>query len=200
MVKTVCIATNNADKAREIAEIINLPGWEFKTLRELGIVSEPEETGLSYAENARIKAQAAYEASRHMAVLADDSGLSVDALDGAPGIYSARFAGGHDDDAANNAKLFEALVDVPDEERSARFVCSLCFIAEDGTELCAQGTVEGFIAHECKGSNGFGYDPLFLPCAYNGTCTMAQLSAAQKDAISHRGNALRELARQLSDL
>jgi len=194
MTKTVCIATNNADKAREIAQIISLPTWEFKTLRDLGIASDPDETGSTYAENARIKARAAHEASGHMAVLADDSGLSVDALDGAPGIYSARFAGGHDDDAANNAKLFEALADVPDDRRSARFVCSLCFIDEDGTELTAEGIVEGFIAHKCKGQNGFGYDPLFLPCAYQGTCTMAELSAEQKDAISHRGNALRQLA------
>ena len=196
--KTVVIASNNAHKAREIAEALDFPGWEFRTLRDLGIASDPAEDAETFAGNAHIKALAAREASGERAVLADDSGLEVDALDGAPGVRSARYAGEPCDDAANNAKLLAELADVPDARRSARFVCALAFIDEDGTETTARGTVEGRIAREGRGSHGFGYDPLFLPDAFSGSRTLAEALPEEKNAVSHRGNALRELRAKLA--
>ena len=196
--KTVVIASNNAHKAREIAEALDFPGWEFRTLRDLGIASDPAEDAETFAGPARIEELAALEASGGRAVLADDSGLEVDALDGAPGVRSARYAGEPCDDAANNAKLLAELADVPDARRSARFVCALAFIDEDGTETTARGTVEGRIAREGRGSHGFGYDPLFLPDAFSGSRTLAEALPEEKNAVSHRGNALRELRAKLA--
>lgn len=195
--KTVVIATNNAHKVSEIRTALNFPGWEFKTLAEAGLASDPAEDADSFEGNARIKAEAARAAAAAacapVAVLADDSGLEVDALDGAPGVYSSRYAGADGDDAANNAKLLAELDGVPDEARTARFVCTLVFIDEDGTETVAHGTVEGAIGHEERGEEGFGYDPLFLPEAYDGRLTLAEVSQAEKNGISHRGSALRRL-------
>ena len=124
--------------------------------------------------------------------IADDSGLCVDALDGAPGIYSARFSGDHDDNA-NNQKIFNEMQDVPDEKRTARFVCSICCIFPNGDEITAQGVCEGKIGYELVGENGFGYDPLFMV----GDKSFAELSNTEKDQISHRGNAMREFERKL---
>lgn len=199
MNKTVIIASNNAHKADEIRNALNFEGWEFKTLREAGLESGPEETGSSFVENARIKARAVHELTGG-AVLADDSGLMVDALSGAPGVYSARYAsvdGKDSSDAANNEKLMRELTDVPDDKRTARFVCSLVFIDEDGSETDAEGTVEGAIGHRLQGQNGFGYDPLFVPNVFGGVKTMAQVSQAEKAQVSHRGNALRVLRETL---
>ena len=137
MTKTVVIASNNAHKADEIRTALDFEGWEFKTLAELGVISEPEEDADSFEGNARIKARAAHEASGGMAALADDSGLVVDALDGAPGVYSSRYAGEHGNDGDNNAKLLRELADVPPEDRTARVMCCLVFIDEDGTETVA---------------------------------------------------------------
>ena len=134
-----------------------------------------------------------------MAVLADDSGLEVDALDGAPGVHSARYAGEPCDDAANNAKLLDALSDVEDEQRSARFVCHLVYLDEQGREHDARGTVEGRIAHEPQGDNGFGYDPLFLPEVFDFERSLGQALPEEKNSISHRGNALCELRAKLSE-
>ena len=195
--KTIVIASNNAHKAEEIATALAFPGWEFRTLRQLGLDSDPAEDADTFEGNARIKAQAARAASG-LAVLADDSGLAVDALDGAPGVHSARYAGEPCDDAANNAKLLAELADVPDEKRTGRFVCTLVFIDEDGTESVARGTIEGSIGREPRGSEGFGYDPLFLPDEYGGTRALAEVSQAEKNGISHRGNALRVLKKALS--
>ena len=205
--KTVVIASNNAHKAREIAAVLSFPGWEFKTLRELGIESDPAEDAETFEGNARIKALAAREASGGLAVLADDSGLEVDALGGAPGVHSARYAAegaGEDvagakdsDDAANNERLLRELAEVPDEERTARFVCTLVFIDEDGTELVARGTIEGRIGHVEVGANGFGYDPLFLPDVFDDGRTLAQATPEEKNSVSHRGNALRSLRAML---
>lgn len=196
--KTIVIASNNAHKAEEIATALAFPGWEFRTLRQLGLDSDPAEDADTFEGNARIKAQAARAASGGLAVLADDSGLAVDALDGAPGVHSARYAGEPCDDAANNAKLLAELADVPDEKRTGRFVCTLVFIDEDGTESVARGTIEGAIGREPRGSEGFGYDPLFLPDEYGGTRALAEVSQAEKNGISHRGNALRVLKKALS--
>ena len=196
--KRVVIASNNAHKVDEIMHALDFPGWEFQTLREAGIESEPEEDGETFEANARIKARAAREAAGgNCAVLADDSGLEVDAIGGAPGVYSSRYAGEDGNDAANNAKLFRELADVPDVKRTARFVCTLVFIDEDGSETVARGTVEGHIGHELRGENGFGYDPLFLPDEFGGDVTFAEVPQSEKSAISHRGNALRLLRAKL---
>ncbi len=200
--KTVVIATNNAHKVSEIRSALNFEGWEFKTLAEAGLASDPVEAADSFEGNARIKARAAAEAVRAAgltaAVLADDSGLAVDALDGAPGVYSSRYAGADGDDGANNAKLLAELAAVPDGERTARFVCTLVFMDEDGTETVARGTIEGAIGREARGSEGFGYDPLFIPDAFGGALTLAEVPQARKNAVSHRGNALRALRDSLA--
>ena len=195
---TVLIASNNAHKATEIAEALDFPGWEFKTLKQVGVSSDPAEDAETFLGNARIKAHAAQQASGGMPVLADDSGLEVDVLDGAPGVHSARSAGEPCDDAANNAKLLDALSDVADEARTARFVCQLVFLDENGNEVDARGTVEGRIAHEAHGENGFGYDPLFLPEVFGFERSLGEAKPEEKNAVSHRGNALRELRAKLS--
>ncbi|MDO4183146.1 MAG: RdgB/HAM1 family non-canonical purine NTP pyrophosphatase [Coriobacteriia bacterium] len=198
MAKTVVIASNNAHKVSEIAHALNFEGWEFRSLKQLGLDCDPAEDAETFAGNSRIKALAAHAASGGLAALADDSGLMVDALDGAPGVYSARYAGEPCDDGANNAKLLRELADVPDDARTARFACALTFIDEDGSETCAFGTVEGRIGHKPVGDGGFGYDPLFWPDVFEGRCTMAQVSQSEKALVSHRGNALRQLKGKLS--
>lgn len=194
--KTVVIASNNAHKIDEIRAALDFEGWEFASLKEAGVASDPEENAETFEGNARIKARAAHEVSGR-AVLADDSGLEVDALQGEPGVRSARYAGVHGDDAANNRKLLEKLAEIPDAERTARFVCALVFVDEDGTELTARGTVEGRIGYEEKGTEGFGYDPLFLPDDFGGSRTFAEVSQSEKTAISHRGRALNDLKAQI---
>ena len=191
--KTVVIASNNAHKAEEIASALDFAGWEFKTLGQLGVQSDPIEDADTFEGNARIKALAAHEASGGLAALADDSGLEVDALGGAPGVYSARYAGEHATDEQNNEKLLFALRDVPEGERTARFVSTLVFVDEDGSETVARGAVEGAIGFEAHGSEGFGYDPLFYPDVFDGKKTLAEVTQAEKNAVSHRGNALRRL-------
>lgn len=195
--KQVVIATNNAHKVEEIRAALDFEGWEFLTLSECDPYDEPVEDADSFEGNARIKARAAFEHTG-LAALADDSGLTVDALDGAPGVLSARYSGVHGDDAANNAKLLRELEGVADADRTARFVCSLAFIDEDGTETCASGTIEGRIAHGLSGDGGFGYDPLFLPDEFQGAKSLAEVTQDEKNAISHRGIALRSLKEKLS--
>ncbi len=192
----VLLATNNQHKADEIRHALSIPGWEFVTLAEAGIRSDPAEDAETFLGNARIKAQAAHEASG-MAVIADDSGLQVDALGGAPGVHSARYAGPESDDGANNAKLLAELEGVADEERTARFVCTLVFVDESGEEIVAEGAVEGRIGSAEQGSEGFGYDPLFFPDEYDGEVTFAQVPEADKSRISHRGRALKALKEEL---
>ena len=191
--RTVVVASNNAHKVSEIRAALDFEGWEFKSLRDLGLESDPAEDADAFAGNARIKALAAHEASGGLAALADDSGLEVDALGGAPGVFSARYAGEPCSDAANNAKLLRELAGVPAEQRSARFVSALSFIDETGAEVAVRGTVEGRIGFEVRGEAGFGYDPLFFPDAFEGRLTLAEVTQEQKNAISHRGNALRAL-------
>lgn len=198
--KKIIIASNNAHKVEEIETALDFDGWSFQTLKQAGIQSDPAEDANSFEGNARIKARAVYElCNGEYAVLADDSGLEVDALGGAPGVYSSRYAGKDGDDDANNAKLFAELEGVPDEERTARFVCTLVFIDVDGTESVARGTIEGRIGYELIGENGFGYDPLFIPDCFGGELTLAQVDQAQKNSVSHRGNALRILRQKLFD-
>ena len=191
--KTVILATNNAHKASEISNALDFPGWEFKTLREMGIDSDPVEDADTFLGNARIKAWAAHEASGGMPALADDSGLVVDALGGAPGVYSSRYAGEDATDEDNNDKLLADMADVPDGKRTGRFACTLVFIDEDGTEVSAEGTIEGKIGYGLQGDGGFGYDPLFWPDVFDGSCTLAEVPQSRKNEVSHRGNALRAL-------
>lgn len=197
--KTVLLATNNPHKAAEIADALSFTGWRFVTLREAGIASDPEETGTTFAENARIKALAAHAISG-MASLADDSGLAVDVLGGAPGVFSARYAGMHGNDADNNALVLANLAGLPFADRTARFICALAFVDEDGRELAAEGRVEGRIGFAEQGEAGFGYDPLFWPEEYGWECTFAEVPMAEKAKISHRGRALRDMAAQIAAL
>ncbi len=195
--KTVVVATGNAHKVTEIEAILSpvMPGVTFYALGELGDFPEPVENGDTFTENAVIKAQAASEQTG-LAAVADDSGLVVDALSGEPGIMSARWAGVHGDDARNNAKLMREMEKVEDAKRTARFHSSVVLIYPDGAVVCGEGDCEGTIGREPRGTNGFGYDPLFWPLETPGR-TMAELEPAEKNAISHRAHALADLARQL---
>lgn len=193
-VRRVIVASSNHGKLEEIRSALDFEGWEFVTAADLG--AEPldvEETGATFIANARLKAHAYHEAFG-MAALADDSGLEVDALGGAPGVYSSRYAGDccGGGDAANNARLLLELEDVPAGERTARFRSVIVLVGEGGHESVAEGACEGAIGLMPRGQNGFGYDPLFLPEATPGR-TMAELALDEKNAISHRGAALRAL-------
>lgn len=190
----IVIASNNAGKLREIRDILQPLGFTVVSQREAGISIEVEENGETFAENAALKARAVYEAL-HCPVIADDSGLLVDALDGAPGVHSHRFAGEGATDADRNAKLLELLDGVPAEKRTARFECVLCYVDAAGETHFFSGTCEGRIGTAPAGKNGFGYDPLF--CV--GDRTMAQMTEEEKNQISHRANALAELARYFQE-
>ena len=159
----ICAATGNAGKLRELRRILEAQGHEVVSQKELGITIEPEETGTTFAENALIKAETICKASG-LPTIADDSGLCVDALDGAPGVYSARYCGHHGDDEANNDKLLAAMQAVPAGQRGAKFVSAVCFILPDGRHLTCMGECPGSIAFtRLCGDYGFGYDPLFIP-------------------------------------
>lgn len=194
---TVVVATGNAHKLVEIEEILGaaLPGTRFVAIGQLGDFDDPEETGTTFAQNAIIKAEAAV-AETGFAAVADDSGLMVDALDGEPGVYSARYAGAHGDDAANNAKLLAKLEGVEDARRTARFASAIAFIEPSGLVTMGEGFCEGMIGREGRGDYGFGYDPLFLPNDTPGK-TMAELEPQEKNAISHRFHALQDLCAKL---
>ncbi len=185
------IATRNAHKAQEIAAILP-PEYSVSTLLDLPDAPDVEETGHTFADNARLKAEGISAVFRGL-VLADDSGLCVDTLNGSPGVLSARYAGEHGQDADNNAKLLRELSVLRGwAPFPARFVCALS-LAENGREIAHfHGSVEGRITLHPRGLNGFGYDPLFVPAGY--TCTMAELPAAAKNSISHRARALRLFA------
>ena len=188
------LATNNAHKLTEIREILGGCFDEILSLREAGILHETVEDGTTFMENAEKKAREIAQLSGCCA-LADDSGLCVDALDGAPGIYSARFCGRHGDDEANNRLLLQKLAHT--EHRGAHFTCAVALVKPDGTCIGAEGRFYGLIAREPAGENGFGYDPLFYVPEYG--CTSAQLSPEEKNAVSHRGLALRQLLQKLRD-
>ncbi len=191
------IATNNAGKVAEFRQLLDGCGWELVTPTDAGIDINVEETGQTYLENATIKAVTFAKASG-LTSLADDSGLEVDALDGRPGILSARYAGPDRTDAERAAALLEELADVPGEDRTARFRCVIAIAETDGTVQAVEGTVEGRIAHEPRGESGFGYDPIFeLP---NRGMTAAELPASEKHAVSHRGAAAREARTVLENM
>lgn len=204
---TVLLATRNKGKTKEFREAFQRLNISVKDLHEVEGIPDIQETGDTFADNALLKARIVAEATG-LPVLADDSGLCVDAIEGAPGVYSARYAGEAATDADNNAKLLRELIAIgakaegedrlsPDLFSSARFVCSLAlYDPRDGSKLQAEGTVEGYILHEARGESGFGYDPLFWLPSHN--CSMAELTVAEKNKISHRGQALRHLIELLS--
>lgn len=191
---TIVVATGNAHKVTEFQRLLGPMGVRAISQREAGVTDAAEETGKTFEENARIKARAAARATGLPAV-GDDSGLCVDALDGAPGIFSARYAGPHATDAARIRKLLGALKEVPEAERTARFVCALCCVLPDSPEINVRGECAGSIAAAPAGSDGFGYDPIFVEASTGRT--FAQMTGAEKDALSHRGRAMRALAEQL---
>lgn len=190
--QTFLLASHNAKKLEELSRILEPLGFKVISPKDInGGITEPEENGLSFEENALIKARSAAKETG-MPAIADDSGLCVDALDGAPGIYSARYAGtGNDDD--NNALLLNNLVNVPDEDRTARFVSSIACVFPDGKEFTVRGTVEGKIGFELQGNGGFGYDPLFIT---EWGC-FGLLSPEKKDKVSHRHNAIIKFTEEL---
>ncbi len=184
------IATRNAHKLEEICEM--LPGIEIVGTEAWAEVPDPEETGLTFEANAIIKAEA-WCAATGLPAIADDSGLEVDALGGAPGIHSARYAGAHGDTAANNAKLLHELAGMPAEKRTARFVCALAFARPGQPTEVLRGVCEGRVIEEGQGANGFGYDPLFIPEGYQET--FGELPSSVKASLSHRARAF-ALARE----
>ena len=194
------LASRNKKKIKEMETILatHFPGIHILSLDDVGFEGDIEENGTTYEDNALIKARTAVEAGNHQyPAIADDSGLSVDALDGAPGVYSARYAGGHGDDAANNALLLKNLAHLPVSERTARFVCCIALVYPDGRELTVRGETEGLIIDEARGEGGFGYDPYFYYSPFGKT--FSELSAEEKNAISHRGKAIAKLAEQLKN-
>lgn len=188
------IASQNQGKLREFRQILAPYFEEIVSMAEAGVDTAAAETGSSFRENALLKARYLYE-RLHCACLADDSGLSVDALGGAPGIYSARYAGEHGDDAANNRKLLKELAGKND--RRAAFVSCIALVLEDGTELIGEGRVQGTILHEAQGDGGFGYDPLF--CAEELGKSFGLASPEEKNRISHRYRAAMELVNRLKE-
>ncbi len=199
----IIFATGNQDKMREIREILGGLNMEIISMKEAGINMEIEENGATFTENARIKATAVaqelQDSNRQegVIVLADDSGLEVDYLNKEPGIYSARYLGKDTSYTVKNTKIIERLQGVPDEKRTARFVCAIAAVLPDGTILSVSRSMEGIIAHEILGENGFGYDPIFFLPEYGKTS--AELTEREKNEISHRGKALRAMEQMLRE-
>ncbi|MGN1022154.1 MAG: RdgB/HAM1 family non-canonical purine NTP pyrophosphatase [Lachnospiraceae bacterium] len=213
---TMILATGNANKVREVREIVADPNVAVRSMKEAGVFADADETGSTFAENALLKAEAVAKLSKQAkmeepyCIVSDDSGLVIDALDGAPGIYSARFMGHDTDYRVKMNALLEKLQGVPDEKRTARFVAAVSCIFPAGQKgvrylqegkdlvLASEGTMEGRIAHGIAGMNGFGYDPFFYLPKYGKTS--AELAPMEKDAISHRGKAVREILRQIREV
>lgn len=195
--KKIVIATKNQGKVREMREALSHLPVEVVSLKEFGELPDAVENGTTFAENARIKAEF-YREKTGCACVADDSGLEVEVLGGAPGIHSARFAGFHADDATNNQKLLEELQKAGVKESPADYRCALAFADTDGTVFTSEGRCDGIVRMVPRGENGFGYDPYFYTKDYPGR-TMAEISFAEKDKISHRGRALREMVRRLEE-
>lgn len=189
--KRIVFATGNENKMKEIRMILEDLGMEILSMKEAGVDVDIVEDGASFEENAEIKARAVARVLTNDIVLADDSGLEIDYLDKAPGIYSARFAGEDTSYDIKNNILLDRMEGVPDEERTARFVCAVAAVFPDGTVDVVRETIEGRVAYEPVGDNGFGYDPIFYVLEYG--CTTAQMSPEQKNELSHRGKALRSM-------
>ncbi|WP_278266109.1 RdgB/HAM1 family non-canonical purine NTP pyrophosphatase [Nocardia sp. AG03] len=200
MAVRVLVASRNAKKLKELRRILDeagVAGIELVSLADVPPYEEAPETGATFEENAIAKARDGAVATG-LPCVADDSGIEVDALNGMPGVLSARWSGSHGDDAANNALLLGQLGDVPDERRGAAFVSTCALVLPDGTTTVVRGEWPGSIARAPRGAGGFGYDPLFLP--EGGTGSAAELTPAEKDAVSHRGRALTQLIPALAAL
>lgn len=195
----IIFATGNQGKMREIRAIMGDMDVELLSMKEAGIEADITEDGETFAQNALIKAEEvaarAKERKIEAIVLADDSGLEIDYLNKEPGVYSARYLGENTPYSVKNKNLLDRLIDVPDEKRTARFVCAIAAVLPDGETIATQGVIEGRIAYEEKGDNGFGYDPIFYVPEYG--VTTAQLSEQQKNEISHRGKALEAMKSEL---
>lgn len=189
------LASNNKNKLRELKEILSPMGFDVISQSEAGIDIEVEENGTTFEENSLIKAKAIHDILPDACVIADDSGLEVDYLGKAPGVYSHRYAGENATDKDRCDKILSELEGVDDEKRTARFVCAVQFISSDGKVITARGTCEGRIGHEPVGENGFGYDPIFMV----GDKSMAELSSDEKNRISHRADALNKLVELLKE-
>lgn len=188
--KELIIATKNVGKAKEFVKIFEPLGFKVKTLLDFPSAPDIEETGVTFEENALLKANGISNLLQKM-VLADDSGLVIDALDGRPGVYSARYAGVEKDDEANIEKVLEEMKDVPTEKRTAHFHCTLALVIPNKEPVIINGTCEGMILTERRGDKGFGYDPIFYVPSLGKT--MAEMTPEEKNGISHRGNAIRKL-------
>ena len=197
MERRIVFATGNENKMTEIRMILSNLGMPVYSMKELGVEADIVEDGISLEENAEIKARAISRLLPDDIVLADDSGLEIDYLDKAPGIYSARFAGEDTSYDVKNCILLDKLEGIPDEERTARFVCAVAAAFPDGSVETVRGTIEGTIAKEMLGENGFGYDPIFYVPEYG--CTTAQMDPDKKNELSHRGNALRAMRRIIEE-
>ena len=191
----IIIATGNKDKVREINEILKGTDFDAVSMKEIGIDPEIIEDADSFEGNALIKARTVHELTKEY-VMADDSGLCIDALNGAPGIYSARFCGEDSTYEEKFKKIFEMLKDVPEEKRTAQFVCAIAVVRPDGTSFTVRGECHGVLHEKPMGENGFGYDPIFYVPEFG--MTTAQMSKEQKNMISHRGKALRAMVDKLS--
>ena len=194
MGKKIIFATGNKDKMREIREILEGLDAEILSMKEAGISLDIEENGITFEENALIKAKAVAEKVNEI-VLADESGLEIDYLDKQPGVYSARFMGEDTSYEIKNQELLRRLSGVPKAQRTARFVCAVAAVFPDGETAVRRETVEGYIGEQPEGENGFGYDPIFYVEEYG--CSTAALTREQKNALSHRGKALRAMRREL---
>jgi len=190
----IIFATKNKNKIKEINEIMKDTDFEVISMEEAGIKIDVEETGITFEENAILKSQAIAKISGAI-VLSDDSGLEIDYLDKAPGVYSSRFLGEDTPYSFKNNHIIKLLEEVPDEKRTARFVSVIAATLPNGDTFTVRGTIEGVIAYQQAGDNGFGYDPIFFVPEYN--MTTAQMSSEQKNAISHRGKALRAMKDKL---
>lgn len=191
----IIFATGNAGKMKEIKMILADLGMEILSMKEAGITSDAEENGATYEENAMIKARAVAAGAPNDIVLADDSGLEIDYLNKEPGVYSARYMGEDTSYRVKNAKLIERLTGVPDEKRTARFVCAIAAVLPGGKELTTRAAIEGRIGYEEKGEGGFGYDPIFYVPELGKTT--AELSGEEKNRVSHRGKALQLMKEEL---
>lgn len=191
----IIFATSNEGKMKEIREILNDTGYKILSMKEAGVNVEIEENGTSFEENAIIKAKAISEKMSDYIVLADDSGLEIDYLDKAPGIYSARYMGEDTPYDIKNKKILELLDGVEEEKRTARFVCVIAAVLPNKKIITKKATIEGIIGYKQEGENGFGYDPIFFLPEYG--CTTAQLSPEKKNELSHRGKALRLIKDEL---
>ena len=203
-IKTIIFATGNSGKIREIKEIFKDLDIDILSMKEAGVIAEPEEDGKSFEDNSLIKANAVrklvdngFDDPKSVIVMADDSGLEVDHLDKAPGIMSARFMGHDTSYDIKNNEILKRLAGVPDEKRTARFVCAVSAVFYGGESLVTRQTMEGRIGYEIEGKNGFGYDPIFIPDGYD--VTSATLSPGEKNRISHRGKALRTMFEMIRD-